>query len=146
MKFGLDIKNKKAEFDSDAEKLIEKGMDIHEKSWKDKFTTKHDAKKEILELKHHQKLEIDDKKLEQIIKLKELDLEEKKMQEENERRKVKPKIIASSILGVSGTIMMIAGSLMGSASGDSNSGWYAIDCIGLFFFMAIAFIWMPKSK
>ncbi len=146
MKFGLDIKNKKAEFDSDAEKLIEKGMDIHERNWKDKFTTKHSAKKEMLELKHQQKLEMEAKKLEEVRKLKELELEEKRMKEEAERRKAKPKIIASSILGVIGTIMMIAGFLLGSTSKEPNSGWYAIATIGLLFCMSIAFIWMPKNK
>jgi len=137
MKFGLDIKNKKAEFDSDAEKLIEKGMDIHEKSWKDKFTTKHTAKKEMLELKHQQKLEIDDKKLEQLIKLKELELEEKKMQEENERRKVRPKIIASCILGIIGTIFVVIGLLQGTTEAREP-----FEIVGFFFYIPIAYIWL----
>ena len=41
----------------DAEKLIEKGMDQHKENWKEKFDTKHKAKKEIMELKHKQNLE-----------------------------------------------------------------------------------------
>ena len=36
-------------------------MEQHEKNWKDKFSTKHNAKKEILEMKHKQKMEFEDK-------------------------------------------------------------------------------------
>ena len=32
--------------------IVEKGMDQHENGWKDKFNTKYNAKKEILEMKH----------------------------------------------------------------------------------------------
>lgn len=45
MKINIDIKNKKGNLDVDAERLIEKGMDQHERTWKDKFNTKHNAKK-----------------------------------------------------------------------------------------------------
>lgn len=57
MKLNIDLKNKKGSLDVNAEKIIEKGMDQHEKDWKDKFNTKHNAKKEIMELKHKQKIE-----------------------------------------------------------------------------------------
>ena len=57
MKLNIDLKNKKGSIDVDAEKIIEQGMEQHEKDWKDKFTTKHNAKKEIMELKHKQKLD-----------------------------------------------------------------------------------------
>ena len=54
----LKIKKGEVEAEIEAEKLIEKGMDQHDKNWKDKFSTKHNAKKEMLEIKHKQKLEI----------------------------------------------------------------------------------------
>ena len=57
MKLNIDLKNKKGSLVVNAEKIIEKGMDQHEKDWKDKFNTKHNAKKEIMELKHKQKIE-----------------------------------------------------------------------------------------
>ena len=49
MKLNFDIKNKKANLEADVERLVEKGMDQNEKDWKDKFVTKHNAKKEILD-------------------------------------------------------------------------------------------------
>ena len=45
MKLNIDIKNKKGSIDADVEKLVEKGMDLNEKDWKDKFNTRHAAKK-----------------------------------------------------------------------------------------------------
>ena len=43
--------------EADVEKLVEKGMDNHEESWKTKFTAKKDARIEIKKLKHSQRLE-----------------------------------------------------------------------------------------
>ena len=60
MKLNIDIKNKKGSIDADVEKLVEKGMDLNEKDWKDKFNTRHAAKKEMLELQHKQKIEIEE--------------------------------------------------------------------------------------
>lgn len=45
MKFYYDAK--KAEIDADVERLVEKSLKQHEKTWKEKFDTKHKAKKEI---------------------------------------------------------------------------------------------------
>ena len=57
MKVNIDLKNKKGSLDVNAEGIIEKGMDQHEKNWNDKFNKKHNAKKEIMELKHKQKID-----------------------------------------------------------------------------------------
>lgn len=62
MKFKFDIKNKKAGFEADVEKIVEKGMDQHEKSWFSKFNLKREKKKEMLELKHKQRIEIENEK------------------------------------------------------------------------------------
>lgn len=58
MKFNYNFKTKSAQVEADVEKLIEKGLDNHEKDWQEKFNTKHIAKKEMLQLKHQQKLEL----------------------------------------------------------------------------------------
>lgn len=164
MKFNLDIKNKKAEFQANIENVVEKGMDQHEKDWKDKFNTKHNAKKEILEIKHKQKLEIEetsrekrnwfDRIQENKRKQKELELEDRRRREAEERierQKIfKIKLVVSVILGIITIILVTVGSLLGYASGDPNSGWHAIAILGLFTGMAIIYIWIlgddPKKK
>lgn len=164
MKLNIDIKNKKGSLDSDIEKLVEKGMDLHEKDWKDKFATKHTAKKEILEIQHKQKIELEEQNktkknwLQKIIeenrKTKELELEDKRRREEEERKErqkvFKIKLIASIILGIITIILVTVGNLLGYASGDPNSGWHAIAVFGLFTGIAIVFIWIlgddPKKK
>ena len=144
MKFGFDLKKKKGEGEIGVEHLVEKGMDMHERNWKDKFTTKHSAKKEILELKHNQKIEIEDKKLEQIIRLKELELEEKRMQEETERKKYKPQIIASAILGFFGMTFLIFGAVKGFGSEQSGGPGDPYAIIGFLFLVVIPWIWIPS--
>ena len=57
MRLNYDIKNKKAGIDADVEGIIMKGMEQHDKGWKEKFYIKYNAKKEMKELKHKQKLE-----------------------------------------------------------------------------------------
>lgn len=61
MKLGFDLKNKKANIEADVEKLVEKGMDNHDKNWLLKFTTRNNAKKELSELKYKHKLELKEK-------------------------------------------------------------------------------------
>lgn len=164
MKLNIDLKNKKGSLDSDVEKLVEKGMDIHEKDWDKKFDKKHNAKKEILEIQHKQKIELEEqnktkknwvqKIIEENRKTKELELEERRRREEAERierQKVfKIKIILSIILGILTIIFGIVGNLLGYQSGDPNSGWYAIAVLGIFTGMAIFYIWIfgddPKKK
>ena len=58
----LNLKKIGVEAEADVEKIIEKGMDNHEKDWKDKLLTKKDAKKEMAELKHSQKVEMEELK------------------------------------------------------------------------------------
>ena len=164
MKLSIDIKNKKGSLDSDVEKLVEKGMDLHEKDWKEKFDTKHAAKKEILEIQHKQKIEIEEqnktkknwvqKIIEENRKTKELELEDRRRREEEERierqKIMKMKIIFTIILGILTIILFTTGFLLGSASGNPDSGWYAIACLGFFTGLAIIFVWTsgnePKNK
>ena len=160
MKLSIDMKNKKGSLDSDVEKLVEKGMDLHEKDWKDKFSTKHIAKKELLELQHKQKIEIEEqnktkknwiqKIIEENRKTKKLELEDRRIREEAERieakKIIKIKIIFTIILGILAIAFFTIGSLLGYASGDPNSGWHALSVLGIIIGLAISFIWLPGNE
>ncbi len=160
MKLNIDIKNKKGSFDSNIEKLVEKGMDLHEKEWKDKFNIKHTAKKEMLELQHKQKIEIEEQNktkknwLQKIIeenrKNKEIELEDRRIREEAERiekqRIIKLKIIFTIILGILTIILFAIGFILGSASGNPDSGWYAIAILGFATGFGIVSIWEKESE
>lgn len=158
MKLNFDVKNKKAGFEADVEKLLEKGIEQHEKDWKDKFNTKHNAKKEMLEIKHKQRIELEEKNQtkknwiqkiqEENRRIKELELEDKRRMEEEERKILKLKMIISIISGIIGIIMMVVGYLLGSTSGDSNSGWYMMSVVGFFPLIGAGFSWMdgPEKK
>lgn len=159
MKLNFDIKNKKGVFEADIEKIVEKGMDQHDKNWKDKFNTKYSAKKEMLEIKHKQKMEIKEKNqskknwfqkiVEEQRKKRELEIEEEKRKEEEKKKIIKIKIVSSSILGIVGGIMMCLGSILGSSSGNPDSGWYVMSMVGLFSLISIVFIWtsdLSKKK
>ena len=156
MKLNFDIKNKKGALEADVEKLVEKGMEQHDKNWKDKFNTKHNAQKEMLEMKHKHKLELEDKNQakknwfqkieEERRKTKQLELEELRRQEKERKKSIKVKAIISAILGIIGVLMLVVGSVLGSASGDPNSGWYMMSIVGFFPLCGIACIWGDASN
>lgn len=75
---------------------------------------------------------------EQLIRLKELELAEREMLSKQKIKKLK--IIISIILASIGILLMIIGFLAGSASGDPDSGFYALALIGFFPLMAPGFI------
>ena len=131
MKLNIDIKNKKGSLDSDVEKLIEKGMDLHEKDWKDKFNAKH-------------------KIIEENRKTKEIELEDRRKREEAERierqKVIKMKIIFTIILGILTIVLFTLGSFLGYASGDPNSGWYVLFVLGICTGMAIICIWISGNE
>ena len=79
----MKIFNEKINVEADVEKLIEKGMDNHEKNWKEKFITKHNAKKELSNQKHLQKIEIEE------LKQKRKSFFEKKAEEKQRKQKLK---------------------------------------------------------
>lgn len=155
MKLNFDIKNKKGGFEADVEKIIEKGIEQHDKNWKDKFNTKYNARKEMIQIKHKQKMEIEEKNQtkknwiqkiqEENRKTKELELKEKRRKEEEQKKILKIKIIISIILGIIGLIMMCVGFLFGSSSGNSDSGWYGVAMVGFFPLLSIVFIWTTDS-
>lgn len=174
MKLKMGNKNANQEqtydIDVDVERLVDKGLDQHEKlenkridlisenlkehrkSWKERFNTKHNAKKEILEIKN--KHELDKKELElkkkspikeffdginnnKMLKLEEQRKEEEerlRREEEEKLRLQKEKKGLGSILLISGLIATVLGYGLGSGSG--NLGFEAIG--GLGFIIAIS--------
>ena len=78
-------------------------------------------------------------------KMKQMELAEKKRLASEKMTKTKIKI--SLILAVVGILMMSLGYLAGSATGDSDSGFYMISMIGFFPLMGAAYIWLfSKDK
>lgn len=156
MKFNFDIKNKKAGFEADVEKIVEKGMDQHEKDWKDKFETKHNAKKEIMEMKHKHKMEIENnnqnkmnfiqKMQEEKRKQMEIEIQEEHRKEIEHEKRTKKKIRISIMLGIIGMVLLIVGTVLGEESGNPDSGLYAIAALGIFPLCAIAMIWGIDSE
>ena len=121
MKIDLDIKNKKGKIDVDAEKLIDKKMDLHDKNWRDKFK----AKKEMKELKHKQDLEVREAKLKKknfvreiadsLNSGKQMKLEEeRRLEEERLKAKRNTKILGASIMLVGGVVAVL-GNFFGEA-------------------------------
>lgn len=82
---------------------------------------------------------------ERIVKMKQMELAEKKRLASEKMTKTKIKI--SLILAVVGILMMSLGYLAGSATGDSDSGFYMISMIGFFPLMGVAYTWLfSKDK
>lgn len=156
MKFSLNLEKKNASVDLDVERLVEKGMEQNDKNWKDKFDAKHKAKKEILEIKHKQKMEKEDKNQtkknwfqkvqEEKRKLKELELAEERRKEEEHKRILKIKIIFSSVCGIIGLLMMIIGGFLGASSNDPNSSWYMLSVLGFLPLFVAGAIWIYESN
>ncbi len=156
MKLNFDIKNKKAGFEADVEKIVEKGMEQHERGWKDKFNTKHNAKKEMLEIKHKQKLEIEEnnqkkkswfeKIEEEKRKTRQLEIEQERRREEERKKSIKVKAVISFILGIIGVTMMVTGIILTSASGYPDSEWSMLTVMGILPCMSIAFLWIDNTN
>lgn len=87
---------------------------------------------------------IKENETDRLIRLKELELEEKRREEEARSKKIK--MIISLTLGTIGILMLAVGFMMGSASGDGDSPYYAMACVGFFPLMGSAFPWMKHSK
>ena len=134
MKLIFDINKKMIDVEGNVEKLVEKGIDNNEKGWKEKFATRHNAKKEIMEIKHSQKIELENsnnikknwvqkiqeesrktKELElaEQRRLKELELEEMKLLE---NKKLIITIAVSIVLCLTSVVFFIAGPSSDSAS------------------------------
>ena len=81
---------------------------------------------------------------EQIIRLKQMELAEKERISSEKTKRLK--IVISLIILFVGVVLMAVGFLAGSASGDSDSGFYALGIIGLLLFMSPVFILTNNKK
>lgn len=90
--------------------------------------------------RHIDEAEVTQAETEQLVRLKELELEEKRIEEDRRIRTIKIKI--SLFLFALGILMMVAGYLFGSASGNPDSGFYALSLVGLFPLMGSGWIWI----
>ncbi len=149
-------KEKKVEIDADVERIAEKAMDLHEKDWKDKFVTRHNAKKEILGITHKQKVEmeevnknkknyiqriLEEKRLSKELELKyEKELEEAKRQEKYKEKKLK--LIITAILGIMIIIFVILGAILGN---NVDSFLYIITLFAFLLVIPIVSIWKSKD-
>ena len=61
-------------------------------------------------------------------------------------KKFKIKIIISLASAAIGILMMVVGSMAGSASGDPNSGFYMLSLVGMFPLLGAAYIWLHSKK
>lgn len=168
MKFSFNMKQKKVDFDADVEKLVEKGMDNHEKDWQEKFDVKQSAKKNLLELKHKQKIELEEtnktkknwlqkiqeeqrktKELElaEQRRLKELELEEQRKllelelaeKKRQEEKEHQNLVLKISISSILG--LFGTGFFIAGTLGDSD-----LNFIGTILFVIIACIWLYTKK
>ena len=80
---------------------------------------------------------IKEAELESALRMKEIEITEK-----NKAIKIK----ASIILGIIGSLLLILGFIGGEATGNPDSGIYMISFVGLFAFMAIAWIWIAGDN
>lgn len=78
------------------------------------------------------------------IRLKELEIEERKRVAKERTRATKIK--ASILLGIIGSILLVVGFLGGEATGNPDSGLYMLAYVGLFAFIAIAWIWLGDNN
>ena len=82
---------------------------------------------------------------ERIVRMKQMEIAEKKRLASERMTKTKIKI--SLILAVVGILMMTLGYLAGSATGDPDSGLYMISMVGFFPLMGAGYIWLfSKDK
>ena len=80
-----------------------------------------------------------------IVRMKQMEIAEKKRLASERMTKTKIKI--SLILAVVGILMMTLGYLAGSATGDPDSGLYMISMVGFFPLMGAGYIWLfSKNK
>lgn len=158
MKLGWSKSGKKIEssFEVDAERIAEKAMDLHEKDWKDKFVTKHKAKKDMLDIMHKQRVEMEnvtktkknyiqkiigENRLNKELELKyEKELEEAKIQERYKEKKLK--IVLTIILGVMTMLFVIIGAFLGN---NADPSLYLISFFGFIILVPIISIWKTKD-
>lgn len=78
-----------------------------------------------------------------IVKMKQMEIAERR-RVAKERRKTQ-KIIISLVLAAIGIIMMVGGFMLGSNSGDPDSGYYMMSLVGFFPLLGAGFVWILSS-
>ena len=94
--------------------------------------------------RHIDEAEVTQAETDQLVRLKELELEEKRIEDDKQIRAVKIKI--SLFLFALGTLMMVGGWLLGSASGDPDSGFYMLTIVGIWPLIGAGWIWIASSR
>lgn len=95
--------------------------------------------------RHIDEAEIKQAETDRLIKLKQIEIAEKKRAAAEHTKSLKIKI--SLILAAIGIVMMTAGYMLGHGSGDSDSGFYMMSMVGFFPLMGAAYIWLfSKDK
>ena len=79
-----------------------------------------------------------------IVRMKQMELLEKKRADAEKTKALKIKI--SLTMAIVGILMMTLGYMAGSATGDSDSGFYMISMIGFFPLLGAAYIWLLSKK
>lgn len=100
MKFNLDIKNKKAEIEADLERIVERGIEQHEKNWFSRFNLKQKTKKEMKELNHKQRIEIEE------VKQKKLKWYQRRQEEKRKNKELEQKHFMQCIAIMIGLIIL----------------------------------------
>lgn len=77
---------------------------------------------------------------ERLIRLKELEMEAAKREDEKASKRLKVKI--SLALVVVGIAMAVFGNFLGEASGNPDSSFYAMSVLGLMLMMGAGYIWL----
>lgn len=95
--------------------------------------------------RHIDEARIKQAETDRIVRMKQMEIAEKKRLASERMTKTKIKI--SLILAVVGILMMTLGYLAGSATGDPDSGLYMISMVGFFPLMGAGYIWLfSKNK
>lgn len=141
MKFTNKNKEREISVEVEAEHIIEKAMDLREKNWKEKFTIKHKAKKEMLKLKHNLKNDMKLKEMQEGEKTRELEREDTLRKEEEYQKMQIAQVTISILLAIIGSAIIALGCALGKASGNEESGWYALSLIGIAMLVCIKFVW-----
>ena len=92
--------------------------------------------------RHIDEAQVKQAETEQIIRLKQLELEEKKRASKEKMTMLKTKISLSLFL--CGLLMVFIGFFAGHMSGDENSGFYILVMIGMFLILGGIFPWMSS--
>ncbi len=94
--------------------------------------------------RHIDEAELKQAETDRLVWMKQMELAEKERAdaEKKKARKIKISIIMATV----GTIMMMIGFLAGSATGDSDSGFYMLFLIGFLSLMSAGYIWFFSNK